>query len=118
MGQQQFSKLEVRLLASHVGAEIRGVDPAARHDDATIAQIRAALLEWKVVFFRNQKISHAEQIGFASRFGTSHLGPQDVDHIERERKLHRITLVGDIPVGVDGVPSKALKGEPLLAAVS
>ena len=41
-----------------------------------------------------------------------------IDHIEHERKLHRITLVGDIPVGVDGIPSKPIQGEPLLAAVS
>jgi alpha-ketoglutarate-dependent taurine dioxygenase len=66
---QQVSKIEVRPLASHVGAEIRGVDLAARQDDASIAQIRAALLEWKVIFFRNQKIGHAEQIAFAARFG-------------------------------------------------
>ena len=57
-------------------------------------------------------------IAFWDNRATSHLGPQDIDHIEHERKLHRITLVGDIPVGVDGVPSKSIQGEPLLAAVS
>jgi alpha-ketoglutarate-dependent sulfate ester dioxygenase len=57
-------------------------------------------------------------IAFWDNRATSHLGPQDIDHIEHERKLHRITLVGDIPVGVDGVKSRAIKGEPLLAAVS
>jgi alpha-ketoglutarate-dependent taurine dioxygenase len=66
------------------------------------------------VRFRWQKGS----IAFWDNRATSHLGPQDIDHIEHERKLHRITLVGDIPVGVDGVPSRPIQGEPLLAAVS
>lgn len=57
-------------------------------------------------------------IAFWDNRATSHLGPQDIDHIEHERRLHRITLVGDIPVGVDGVKSRAIQGEPLLAAVS
>jgi taurine dioxygenase len=34
-----------------------------------VAAIRQALLEWKVVFFRDQTIGHAEQIAFARRFG-------------------------------------------------
>jgi alpha-ketoglutarate-dependent taurine dioxygenase len=66
------------------------------------------------VRFRWQKGS----IAFWDNRATAHLGPQDIDNIEHERKLHRITLVGDIPVGVDGVPSKPIQGEPLLAAVS
>jgi alpha-ketoglutarate-dependent sulfate ester dioxygenase len=66
------------------------------------------------VRFRWQKGS----IAFWDNRATAHLGPQDIDHIEHERRLHRITLVGDIPVGVDGVKSKSIQGEPLLAAVS
>jgi len=66
------------------------------------------------VRFRWQKGS----IAFWDNRATSHLGPQDIDHIEHERKLHRITLVGDIPVGVDGVPSRRIQGEPLLAVAS
>jgi alpha-ketoglutarate-dependent sulfate ester dioxygenase len=66
------------------------------------------------VRFRWQKGS----IAFWDNRATAHLGPQDIDHIEHERRLHRITLVGDIPVGVDGVRSKPIQGEPLLAAVS
>jgi len=61
--------IEVRPLAGHIGAEIKGVDLGAKLSDATIAAIRATLLKWKVVFFRDQKIGHAEQIAFAARFG-------------------------------------------------
>jgi alpha-ketoglutarate-dependent taurine dioxygenase len=55
-------------------------------------------------------------IAFWDNRATAHLGPQDIDHIEHERRLHRITLVGDVPVGVDGTPSRSIQGQPLLAA--
>ncbi len=55
--------------AGYIGAEIGGVDLSAQLSDEVVAQIRSALLTWKVVFFRDQTIGHAEQIAFARRFG-------------------------------------------------
>jgi alpha-ketoglutarate-dependent taurine dioxygenase len=63
------TSVSVRPLSGHTGAEIGGVDISQRLDDQTIADIRSALLKWKVVFFRGQHIGHAEQIAFAKRFG-------------------------------------------------
>ena len=61
--------LEVRPTSGHLGAEIHGVDLSQPLADATVAAIRAELLRWKVVFFRDQKIGPAEQIAFGRRFG-------------------------------------------------
>jgi taurine dioxygenase len=61
--------LDVRPVAGHIGAEIHGIDLGADLDEATIAGIRSALLRWKVVFFREQSIGHAEQVAFSRRFG-------------------------------------------------
>jgi alpha-ketoglutarate-dependent taurine dioxygenase len=61
--------LDVRPLAGHIGAEIAGVDLATDLDETVVAAIRQTLLTWKVVFFRDQHIGHAEQIAFARRFG-------------------------------------------------
>ena len=69
MSETRGQAIEVRPLAGHVGAEIGNVDLRSRLSDETIAAIRSALLKWKVVFFRNQDIGHAEQVAFASRFG-------------------------------------------------
>ncbi len=55
-------------------------------------------------------------IAFWDNRATAHLGPQDIDHLDYERKLHRVTLVGDVPVGVDGLSSKSLQGDAFLAA--
>jgi len=61
--------IDVRPVAGNIGAEIHGVDLRAELDDATIAEIRAALHRWKVVFFRDQHIDHAQQVAFGRRFG-------------------------------------------------
>jgi alpha-ketoglutarate-dependent taurine dioxygenase len=63
------TELDVRPVAGRIGAEIYGVDLRAELDEAIIAGIRQALLQWKVVFFRGQSIGHAEQVAFGRRFG-------------------------------------------------
>ncbi|MYS16963.1 TauD/TfdA family dioxygenase [Streptomyces sp. SID4982] len=61
--------VEVRPVAGHIGAEITGVDLAAPLDDSLVALIRDAMLRWKVVFFRGQRLDHAGHVAFARRFG-------------------------------------------------
>jgi taurine dioxygenase len=63
------SRLDVRPMSGHIGAEILGVDLSAPLDDALIAEIRATLLRWKVVFFRDQDIDQARHVAFGQRFG-------------------------------------------------
>jgi alpha-ketoglutarate-dependent sulfate ester dioxygenase len=43
---------------------------------------------------------------------TAHLGPQDIDHLDVDRVLHRVTLIGEVPVGPDGLESELVAGEP------
>ncbi|MEV0210057.1 TauD/TfdA family dioxygenase [Streptomyces sp. NPDC050788] len=61
--------IEVQPVAGHIGAEITGVDLAGDLDDVAVAAIRAAVLRWKVVFFRGQRLDHAGHVAFARRFG-------------------------------------------------
>ena len=61
--------IEVRPTAGHIGAEIHGVDLSQPLADPVIAEIRAALLRWKVVFFRDQQLTQAQHIAFGRRFG-------------------------------------------------
>jgi alpha-ketoglutarate-dependent sulfate ester dioxygenase len=63
------SGVRVHPVAGHIGAEIRGVSLAGPVSDAAVRDIRKALLQWKVIFFRDQQIGHAEQVAFTSRFG-------------------------------------------------
>ena len=63
------STVEVHPLSILAGAEITGVDLREPLNAQEVADIRAALLKWKVVFFRGQKIDDGQQIAFARNFG-------------------------------------------------
>jgi taurine dioxygenase len=69
MSNAQTESVQVKPIAGHIGAEIHGVDLNKPVSDEAVNVIRQALLKWKVVFFRNQHIGHAEQVSFTSRFG-------------------------------------------------
>jgi alpha-ketoglutarate-dependent sulfate ester dioxygenase len=66
---QVAQAVEVHPQSGWTGAEIRGVDLTAPLSERQIAEIRAALLTWKVVFFRDQFIGHDDHVRFARAFG-------------------------------------------------
>jgi alpha-ketoglutarate-dependent sulfate ester dioxygenase len=43
---------------------------------------------------------------------TSHLAPTDIEHLDLQRTLHRVTVIGEIPVGPDGRESELVAGKP------
>jgi alpha-ketoglutarate-dependent sulfate ester dioxygenase len=53
-------------------------------------------------------------IAFWDNRSTVHLAPTDLT-TEHDRRLYRVTLVGDVPEGPDGRRSIALDGEPFEA---
>jgi alpha-ketoglutarate-dependent taurine dioxygenase len=67
-------RIGIRRLAGNIGAEITGVDTGTTLDDETVAQIRQALLEYKVAFLRGQNLDYARQVAFAERLGPLTLG--------------------------------------------
>lgn len=50
-----YRLLDVSPLTPHIGAEISGVDLTGRMGEELAAELRKALLEWKVLFFRDQR---------------------------------------------------------------
>ncbi len=62
-------RLTVNPMTVHIGAEIHGVDLTRALSADAVRRIREALLQWKVIFFRNQHLNHAQHIAFARRFG-------------------------------------------------
>ena len=76
--------MKVEQLTCAIGAELTGVSLAdAARDDDLFAAIKAALLQHKVLFLRNQDISRADHVAFARRFGELEDHPvagSDPDH--------------------------------------
>ena len=54
-------------------------------------------------------------VAFWDNRATAHLAPRDIFDSDFDRQFYRVTLVGDVPVGVDGQPSSALEGDRIVA---
>jgi taurine dioxygenase len=63
-----YQHIEAVPLAAAMGAEIRGANLAAL-TDAQFAEIECALFRHKMIFFREQEITHGDQEAFSSRLG-------------------------------------------------
>lgn len=53
-----------------IGAEVSGIRLGGDLAEETMAELDRALLEWKVLFFRDQDITRADHRAFAARWGT------------------------------------------------
>ncbi len=70
-----YEKIEVRPLAGSLGAEIHNIDLSRDLDDQTFSEVKLALLENLVIFFRDQNITPDQQIAFGRKFGDLHVHP-------------------------------------------
>lgn len=64
-----YHHIQVRPLAGACGAQIGGVDLSQPLSNAVFDDIHRALLDWQVIFFRDQSLSPDDLKAFASRFG-------------------------------------------------
>jgi alpha-ketoglutarate-dependent taurine dioxygenase len=112
----------VQRTSAALGAVLTGLDLAAGVDDATLGAIQRAFLAYKVIVIRGQSaVTPAGQLDFAARWGEISVHPYGYRHRwqlgdlviwdnrctqhavvgdagGQERVLHRVTLLGDIPV--------------------
>lgn len=110
------SHIEVAPIAGALGAEISGVDVAQELDDGVIGEIRQALLDHGVIFFRDQTLSVDRHKAFTRRFGDIFIHPNyngvsadpEIVDIKREPGDRKIvgedwhtdtTMVSDPPMG-------------------
>jgi alpha-ketoglutarate-dependent sulfate ester dioxygenase len=63
------ASLDLRPATPLIGAEIAGIDLSRQLDPAAVASIRQALLAWKVLFFRDQKLTDEQFLAFGRAFG-------------------------------------------------
>jgi len=68
-----YQYLQVKPMTGALGAELFGVDLGQTLDDAVIAEIRRALLEFQVIFFRDQEMTPEQHRDFGKRFGELHV---------------------------------------------
>lgn len=64
-----YTRIGLAPLSPTIGAEVTGVSLAEPLDDATQAELHRALLEWKVLFFRDQHLTRDQHLALAGRWG-------------------------------------------------
>lgn len=64
----KYEHIEAVPLAAAMGAEIRGVDIPRMTDDQ-FREVRHALFRHKMIYFRDQKLTHSDHEAFSLRFG-------------------------------------------------
>ena len=71
-----FETFTLTPLGATLGAEISGVDLGRPLPEPVRDEVHRALLEWKVLFFRDQHLTSAAQRGFARLWGELETNPQ------------------------------------------
>ena len=71
----RWESFTVKQLGSTIGAELHGLDLRNRLDDDVIEEIRQALFNYKVIFFRDQPLDPDQHVAFAGRFGELEIHP-------------------------------------------
>lgn len=64
-----YTSFSVSPVTPTIGAEISGIRLSGNLSEQTLTELRRALLEWKVLFFRDQDIERSDHRGFAQLWG-------------------------------------------------
>jgi taurine dioxygenase len=74
--------LSIKKLTPSIGATISDIDLSTELSEGKIKSITTALLEYQVLFFRDQDLSIEQQKAFARRFGPLHMHPAPLHILE------------------------------------
>lgn len=88
MTSKNYTQFTVRQLSPAIGAELFGAD-LSTINSVLVDEVKDALREYKVVFFRDQQITQTQHIDFAKEFGDLEIHPSTPEHQEN-REILRI----------------------------
>jgi len=82
---------QLKPLQPKIGAELLGIDLSKPLSDGARDAIKAAILKYRVVFFRDQNLSAEQHEDFASRFGPLYAHPGSRRPNNKIAALHQIS---------------------------
>jgi len=86
----RYRTIRVRPLTLCIGAEIEGADLRRPLPRDVLAEVRSALLHWKVIFFRDQGLDHAQHVAFARQFGAPTIGHPVFGHVDAFPEIYSV----------------------------
>ncbi len=90
------STITISPLSPTIGAEVGGIDLRESLSSARLAEVRQTLLDWKVIFFRDQDLTPMQHLDFARNFGELEVHPFAPSHPEHPEVL-QISHDADAP---------------------
>ena len=111
----RYEGFEVAQLGATIGGLVSGLDLTASLSDQVIAELRRCLLDFKVIFFRNQAMTAQQHVDFARRFGEleihpfipSNTGHPELVRFEKEAQVGGFENVWHSDVPWRSIPSAA-----------
>jgi taurine dioxygenase len=71
----EYSSFNVRPLTPHIGAEVSAIDLARPLSSEQADDLHRAFLDWKVLVFRDQRLTREQHKAFGRHFGRLHVHP-------------------------------------------
>jgi len=113
-----YRRITVEPSSGALGAEIGGIDIAAGWDAETIAEIRRALLENLVIFFRDQKLDPPTHKAFSREFGELFVHPNYAFGANDPEMVYLLRKPGDQGVaGETWHADTTMMAEPPMGAI-
>lgn len=110
--------ISVHPIAGNIGAEILDVDISTDLPNAAIQEIRQALLDHCVIFFRNQTLTAERHKAFTRRFGEIFIHPNYLGVVPDPEILDIVRNPGDTRiVGEDWHSDTTMSAEPPMGAI-
>lgn len=84
------AEITITPMTVYTGAEISGVDLKQPLSPQAVAEIRIALAKWKVIFFRDQNLDHAQHVAFTRQFGAPTIGHVVFGHDDKFPEIYSV----------------------------
>ena len=85
-----YTHFTIQPLTLHIGAEVNGIDLSKPLHQDVLDELCTAFVTWKVLFFREQCLGHAEHVAFAKQMGTPTIGHAVFGHVEGFPEVYSI----------------------------
>ena len=89
-----YRTFAVQTLTPHIGAEVQDVDLSQPLSNEQAQDIHDAWLDWKLLVFRDQKLSREHHKAFARRFGDLHVHPMQ-HHYRGDPEILKVKTTAD-----------------------
>ena len=85
-----FSHFTLKPMTLHIGAEVEGIELSGPLPEEALEEVQAALVAWKVLFFREQFLDHAAHVAFAKGLGVPTIGHAVFGHDQEFPEIYSV----------------------------